>query len=193
MDQRVETLGTSMDGTPKTAMVAGAAGGYLLGRTKKGKLALAVGLLFLARRLGITPQDLARKGMEQISDMPEFAKLGEQVRDEFMQAARTAVTTTVNRRIDGLSETLRARTEGFAEADGGEQQKTGEEEDDRRGADEESASEESEGKPEQGSGQNSKPGPERNSQRNASPEDDRKPEKRANGRERSRDAKATRR
>lgn len=192
MDQHVEMLGTSMDSTPKTAMAAGAAGGYLLGRTKKGKLALALGLMLLARRLGITPQELVKKGMEQISNTPELAKLGDQVREELMEAVRTAVTSTVNRRIDGLSETLRARAEGLPGADGDGEQKTGAEDGDRSGADEESASEDSEEKPEQSSGENSKPGPERNSQRNASPEDDWKPEKRANGRDRSR-AKATRR
>lgn len=161
-----------MDGTPKTAMMAGAAGGYLLGRTKKGKLALVLGLLFLARRLGISPQELVRKGVEQVSEMPEFAKLSDQVREELMTAARTAVTTIVNRRIDGLSDTLRARTEELAGADGGEEQKsTGEEEAGERGEDEksqEAASKEPE----------------------AEPDSERQ---RANGREPSRRATATRR
>ena len=179
-----------MDSTPKTAMVVGAAGGYLLGRTKKGKLALALGLMILARRLGITPQDLVKKGSEQISNVPEFAALGDQVRDELMNAVRTAVTSTVNRRIDGLSDSQRGREVGMARADGDEgdgEERDGEQ---RAGADEESASEDAEAEPERK--QSPKPAAKRSSERNGSPVDDRKSEQRANGRVRSQPAKARR-
>lgn len=171
-----------MDSTPKTAMVAGAAGGYLLGRTKKGKLALALGLMFLARRLGITPQDLARKGMEQAAEMPEFAKLSEQVREQFMEAARTALTTTVNRRIDGLSDSLRARAEEMSDADGGEEQQTGGEQQESGGEErQESGAEDEDRRSGNGKSPSGK-SPSGTSQR-----------QHANGREPSRPAKASRR
>lgn len=94
----------------KTAVVAAVAGGYLLGRTKKAKLALALASLFAGRRLGLDPQELIGKGLRKVGEIPQFEELGDQVRDQLMTAARTAVTSTVNRRLDSFSDSLHERT-----------------------------------------------------------------------------------
>lgn len=107
----------------RTAVVSGVVGGYFLGRTKKGKLALVLASLFLGRRLGLGPQELIKKGVEKLAETPQIAELGTQVRQDLTKAARAALTSTLNRRIDSISDALHERTEHFAEAKHGEGKK----------------------------------------------------------------------
>jgi hypothetical protein len=100
----------------RTAMVSGAVGGYFVGRTKKAKLALVLAALFMGRRHGLGPQELIKKGMAKITEIPQFSELGEQVREELVMAARTALASSLNRRIEGISDSIHARTENFAQA-----------------------------------------------------------------------------
>ncbi|MFD0459966.1 hypothetical protein ACFQ2H_37365 [Streptomyces violaceoruber] len=46
----------------RTAMAAAVAGGYLLGRTKKAKLAFAVGSYLVGRRVGLSPARCSARG-----------------------------------------------------------------------------------------------------------------------------------
>ncbi|RCG17326.1 hypothetical protein DTL70_27525 [Streptomyces diacarni] len=123
-----------MNDSCKTAVLAGVAGGYLLGRTKKAKLALAVGSLVAGRRLGLDPQELISKGVRKITETPQFEELADQVKDQMMAAARTAAGSVANRRIESLTDSLRARTDrlgghdgqgGQGEQDGGEGREEG--------------------------------------------------------------------
>ncbi|MEV5313464.1 hypothetical protein [Streptomyces sp. NPDC052610] len=102
----------------KVAMAAAVAGGYLLGRTKKGKLALVVGSYLAGRRLGVSPAQLVSQGLARLQEAPQFQELSDQVRGELMQAGRTAVSGAANRRLTGLADALRDRTDALNGATG---------------------------------------------------------------------------
>ncbi|WP_399894068.1 hypothetical protein ACGH7X_36620 [Streptomyces sp. BBFR51] len=97
----------------KAALAAAVAGGYLLGRTKKAKLAFAVGSYLAGRRIGLSPGQVLSQGLGDLQRMPQVRELTEQVRGELLTAGRAAVTAAANRRLTGLADTLRDRTEAL--------------------------------------------------------------------------------
>ncbi|BET45663.1 hypothetical protein RGQ21_06450 [Kitasatospora aureofaciens] len=94
-------------------MAAAVAGGYLLGRTKKAKLAFAVGSYLVGRRVGLSPGQVLGQGLGSLQRAPQFQELSEQVRGELLTAGRAAVTAAANRRLTGLADTLRDRTDAL--------------------------------------------------------------------------------
>ncbi|NSC23831.1 hypothetical protein FM076_22810 [Streptomyces albus subsp. chlorinus] len=100
-----------MTDSRKTAVLVATAGGYFLGRTRKAKLALALASLVAGRRLGLDPKHLLEKGVRKAAETPQFEELTEQVRDQLADAARTAVSSLANRRIEALTDALRERTD----------------------------------------------------------------------------------
>ncbi|MER6349154.1 hypothetical protein ACWC10_25900 [Streptomyces sp. NPDC001595] len=107
-----------MNDDMKMAVAAALAGGYLLGRTKKAKLALAVGSYVAGRRFGLSPAQLVSEGLTRLQQVPQFQELSDQVRGELLQAGRTALTTAANRRLADLADSLRDRTETLTGAAG---------------------------------------------------------------------------
>ncbi|MEU9633796.1 hypothetical protein AB0D80_05345 [Streptomyces tendae] len=97
----------------RTAMAAAVAGGYLLGRTKKAKLAFAVGSYLVGRRVGLSPGQVLGQGLGSLQRAPQFQELSEQVRSELLTAGRAAVTAAANRRLTGLADSLRDRTDAL--------------------------------------------------------------------------------
>ncbi|WP_432130770.1 hypothetical protein [Streptomyces tendae] len=97
----------------RTAMAAAVAGGYLLGRTKKAKLAFAVGSYLVGRRVGLSPGQVLGQGLGSLQRAPQFQELSEQVRGELLTASRAAVTAAANRRLTGLADSLRDRTDAL--------------------------------------------------------------------------------
>ncbi|GJF26420.1 hypothetical protein [Streptomyces sp. HO565] len=97
----------------KAALAAAMAGGYLLGRTKKARLAFAVGSYLAGRRLGLSPGQVLSQGLGRLQLAPAFQELSDQVRGELLTAGRTAVTAAANRRLAGLADTLRDRTDAL--------------------------------------------------------------------------------
>ncbi|MFB7656798.1 MULTISPECIES: hypothetical protein [unclassified Streptomyces] len=97
----------------KTALAAAMAGGYLLGRTKKAKLAFAVGSYLAGRRIGLSPGDLLSQGLGGLQQVPQLRELTEQLRGELLTAGRAAATAAANRRLTGLADTLRDRTDAL--------------------------------------------------------------------------------
>lgn len=55
-----------MDDKEKVALAAAVVGGYVLGRTKKGRLALSVATYLAGRRFGLEPRQLAAEGMRRL-------------------------------------------------------------------------------------------------------------------------------
>ncbi|MGV9288994.1 hypothetical protein [Streptomyces sp. NPDC003719] len=100
----------------KAALAAAMAGGYLLGRTKKAKVAFAVGSYLAGRRLGLSPGQVLSTGLGRLQLAPQIQELSDQVRGELLAAGRTAVTAAANRRLTGLADTLRDRTDALAGA-----------------------------------------------------------------------------
>lgn len=69
-----------MDDQTKATLAAALVGGYVLGRTKKGKLALSVATYLAGKRLGLEPRQLATEGMRRLGEIPQVAELQEQLK-----------------------------------------------------------------------------------------------------------------
>lgn len=150
-----------MEDSCKKAVALAVAGGYVLGRTKKAKLALALGSLVAGRRLGLNPQDLLTQGFKKVTELPQFQELSVEVKGQLLTAARTAATAMANRRIEGLVDSLRERTEGLR-GPGEAKDEDEEREEEERGRDEEPEEEEpapSRGKSGAETGRSRKPAP----------------------------------
>ena len=92
-----------------TAMAAG----YVLGRTKKLKLAISVGSMLVGQRIATNPRARLKQGQQLVDSNPELAKIEEQLRGKFMEAARAAALATVSSRMDQLSDSLHQRSSGL--------------------------------------------------------------------------------
>ncbi|MBL1102297.1 hypothetical protein [Streptomyces coffeae] len=82
------------------------AGGYLLGRTKKAKLAFGLGMMLAGKKISLDPQALAKA----LADSPLLSGLNAQARKELVDAARTAATKAVTDRANTLADSLHDRT-----------------------------------------------------------------------------------
>ncbi|GGW22591.1 hypothetical protein GCM10010381_00600 [Streptomyces xantholiticus] len=84
--------------------------GYLLGRTKKAKLAFAVGTVVLGRKLELSPQGVARLVTSQLQQNPQFKEIGDQLREDIRGVGHAATGALVNRQLSGLADRLHDRT-----------------------------------------------------------------------------------
>jgi hypothetical protein len=94
-------------------IAAAVASGYLLGRTKKMKLAITVGSLLAGQRIATSPRGLARQGQQIINNNPELSRLQDQLSGKLMEALRAAAVATVTSRLNSVSDSLRDRTDGL--------------------------------------------------------------------------------
>ncbi|MCK7624351.1 histone protein [Streptomyces sp. RS10V-4] len=99
-----------MEDASKALLAAALAGGYVLGRTKKARLALSLASYLGGRRLGLDPRHLVRDGARKLGDIPQVAELGQQLRGEVMAAGRQAATAAAHRGIASLADALHDRT-----------------------------------------------------------------------------------
>lgn len=99
-------------------IAAAVVGGYLLGRTRKGKLALSLGMMLAGRKLN--PQDLAKT----VAGSPMLSGLSDQVRKDLMESTKSAAGSALEARMNSLADSLHERS---AELEGG----SGGEDDDR--------------------------------------------------------------
>ncbi len=123
----------SMNDRTKAVLAAGIASGYLMGRTRKAKLAFALATYVVGRRFRLHPMGVAEEGIHKLKDSPQLSKLGGQLGGQLLQAGRTAATTVVNHRLSSLADGLQSRTAAL----GGDGQRADEEEPDEGGPDEE--------------------------------------------------------
>lgn len=96
-------------------MGAAVLGGYLLGRTKKAKIALGLSALLAGSR--VRPGQLGKA-----LDAPFLGDLTRQVRAELTGAGKAAATSVLSSKADNLAGALHERTAGLrerAEGDGG--------------------------------------------------------------------------
>jgi len=106
-------------------------GGYLLGRTKKAKLALGLGMLLAGKKITLDPQQLARA----VADSPLLSGLNAQARKELSGAAKTAATRALSTRMNGLADSLHDRTlslRGEADEEPAEDDEPADEESERK-------------------------------------------------------------
>jgi hypothetical protein len=84
--------------------------GYVLGRTKKAKMALAVGSLVAGKRLNLSPRMVADLVNQQLKNNPQFKELGDQLRGDLKGAGKAASGALVERQIGALADRLHSRT-----------------------------------------------------------------------------------
>ena len=104
-----------MDNQTKVALAAAVAGGYVLGRTKKGKLALTVATYLAGRRFGLEPRQLAAEAVSRLGQLPQVAELQEQFKGDVLEAGRKAVAAVADRGMSSLADTLQSRTSALGD------------------------------------------------------------------------------
>jgi hypothetical protein len=95
-----------------TKAVAALAGGYLLGRSKKMRLAVTVAGLVAGKKLDLSTGELLQKGAELIQGSPELSRLSAQLRGRFLEAAKGAAVAAASNRLNSVSDSLRDRSSG---------------------------------------------------------------------------------
>ncbi|MGW2648797.1 ABC transporter substrate-binding protein [Streptomyces sp. NPDC001393] len=121
-------------------------GGYVLGRTKKAKLALSLGALLAGSR--IKPGQVAKV----LQESPFLSNVSKQVRSELAGAGKEAATTVLSAKADSLADALHERTAGLhekAHPDGERDQDEGIEEENEEGEHAQEARQD-EGSPDEG-------------------------------------------
>src|SRR5215213_4937943 len=98
-----------MDAKQKVA--AAVAAGYLLGRTKKLKLAVTVGSVLAGQRVSSNPQKLLKGASSLVQNNPALSALQTELRGRAFDAAKGAAVSVATRRIEKLTDTLRTRGE----------------------------------------------------------------------------------
>lgn len=84
--------------------------GYVLGRTKKAKMALAVAGLVAGKRLPLNPRAVADLVNRQLKENPQFKEIGDTLRSELRGVGKAASGALVERQIDALADRLHSRT-----------------------------------------------------------------------------------
>ncbi|MGZ3116301.1 hypothetical protein [Streptomyces sp. H62] len=101
-----------METETKATLGAALAAGYVLGRTKKGKVAVGAASLLAGQGL-LTPKKLITRALHTVAESPQAAQLLGQVRGELMDSARSALSTTADRGLGALADSLQQRTESL--------------------------------------------------------------------------------
>ncbi|MGJ5752177.1 hypothetical protein FB563_0254 [Streptomyces puniciscabiei] len=95
----------------RTALGLAVGAGYLLGRTKKLKMALAMGSLVAGKKLNLGPRTLADLVSRQLKDNPQFKEIGDQLRQDLRGVGKAASGAMVERQMNSLADRLHGRTE----------------------------------------------------------------------------------
>ncbi|MGV9355514.1 DNA primase [Streptomyces misionensis] len=121
----------------RTTLGLAVGAGYLLGRTRKLKMALAVGSLVAGKKLNLGPGALAELARRQLSDNPQFKEIGDQLRQELRGVGKAASGAMVERQMSSLADRLHDRTAQMrggpasSETDSEEEPENGEDGEDR--------------------------------------------------------------
>ncbi|MCP2168050.1 hypothetical protein [Goodfellowiella coeruleoviolacea] len=101
----------------KIALAVG--GGYLLGRQRKAKLAVGLGLWLVGRRLAdFDPKKLLQGLGRELAATPQVAGLRDELRTTVRTAGRAASDALLNQGIGRLADGLHQRTEGLRQLAG---------------------------------------------------------------------------
>ncbi|HVV12793.1 hypothetical protein [Amycolatopsis sp.] len=84
-------------------MAVAVGAGYLLGRTKKMRLALMIAAAGATGRAGTSPQALLRNGLKELGASAELGKVTDIARDQLLGAAKAAAVTAASSRIEALN------------------------------------------------------------------------------------------
>ncbi|MGW7264584.1 DNA primase [Streptomyces sp. NPDC054842] len=84
--------------------------GYVLGRTKKMKLAFAVGTMVAGKRMQLSPKAIGDLVSNQLMNNPAFKEINDQLRQDLRGVGKAASGALVERQIEGLAKRLHGRT-----------------------------------------------------------------------------------
>jgi len=94
----------------RTALGLAIGAGYVLGRTKKMKMALAVGSLVAGKKLNLSPRALADLANQQLKNNPQFKEIGDQLREDLRGVGKAASGAMAERQMNALADRLHGRT-----------------------------------------------------------------------------------
>lgn len=94
----------------RTGLGLAVGAGYLLGRTKKLKLAFAVGTLVAGKRMHLSPKALADLVSQQLLKNPQFKEIGDTLREDLRGVGKAASGAMVERQMDAIADRLHGRT-----------------------------------------------------------------------------------
>lgn len=94
----------------RTALGLAIGAGYVLGRTKKMKMAVAVGSLVAGKKLNLSPRALADLVGQQLRDNPQFKEIGDQLRGDLRGVGKAASGAMAERQMNALADRLHGRT-----------------------------------------------------------------------------------
>ena len=97
-----------MSNGAKVAMAVGA--GYMLGRTKKMRLALMLAAAGITGKFPTGPTQLVAQGLKSLGASADVSQLTEQLRGELLSAGRAAALSAATSQIDSLNERLQGVT-----------------------------------------------------------------------------------
>ncbi|GEL17581.1 hypothetical protein [Pseudonocardia asaccharolytica] len=92
----------------------GVAGGYLLGRTKKMKLALMLGGLAAGQRAG-GPSEILAQGTKLVKASPELTRLVDEMRGRLLDAGKGAAMAVATRQVESLTDKVGQRVESLGD------------------------------------------------------------------------------
>ncbi|MFF3746272.1 hypothetical protein ACWDFH_29710 [Streptomyces kronopolitis] len=135
-----------METDKKVTLAAALAAGYVLGRTKKGKLAIGVASMVIGQQL--SPRELIGQALRKLAATPQAEQLIDQVRGELLESGRAALSATADRSLGNLAGALQKRTSALQEPledeEPDEDEEPAEDEDEEFAEDEEEPSDEEE-------------------------------------------------
>ncbi|WP_406255559.1 DNA primase [Streptomyces griseoaurantiacus] len=94
----------------RTALGLAIGAGYVLGRTKKMKVAFAVGTLVAGKKMQLSPRAVADLVSQQLKSNPQFKEIGDQLRQDLRGVGKAASGALVERQISTLADRLHSRT-----------------------------------------------------------------------------------
>ncbi|MFC9503436.1 DNA primase [Streptomyces sp. NPDC057002] len=94
----------------RTGLGLAVGAGYLLGRTKKLKMAIAIGGLVAGKKLNLSPRMVAELLQQQLQNNPQFKEIGDQLREDLRGVGKAASGAMVERQLDSLADRLHGRT-----------------------------------------------------------------------------------
>jgi hypothetical protein len=103
-------------------IAAAVVGGYLLGRTKKMKLAIMVGGALMGKKVPTDPAQLLKLAGSVVDKSPELQRLDAAVRGRLMEAGKDAALSVASSRMEAFTDSLvnRVETLGRPAGAGGE-------------------------------------------------------------------------
>ncbi len=93
-----------MSNGAKVALAVGA--GYLLGRTRRMRLALMLAGAGLTGKFPARPGDLVAHGLKSLGTSDQVTNLTDQLRGELLSAARAAALAAATNRVDALNDRI---------------------------------------------------------------------------------------